>query len=51
MVTLLWGAAALLTMAGALLFWGARGLAVESFYKDSCAFLALALVLAGLARL
>jgi hypothetical protein len=41
--------AVVLTMAGALLFWGARVFEVESFYIDSSAILGVALVLAGLA--
>ncbi|MHB9075671.1 MAG: hypothetical protein ACYC6G_19370 [Desulfobaccales bacterium] len=36
-----------LTMAGALLFWGGRVFEVESFYVDSGAILGLALVLVG----
>jgi hypothetical protein len=51
MVTCLWGAAAWLTAVGALLFWGARVLEVDSFYADASAILGLALVLAGLAQL
>ncbi len=51
MATLWWGGAAWLTVVGALLFWGARVFEVESFSIDSCAILALALVLVGLARL
>ncbi len=51
MVTLCWGAAACLTAVGALLFWGARVLEVESLYTDASAILALALVLAGLGQL
>jgi hypothetical protein len=46
-----WSAAVVLTMAGALLFWGARVFEVESFYVDSSAFLGLALVLVGLAQI
>ena len=44
-----WSGAAVLTMAGALLFWGARVFEVESFYVDSSVILGLALVLVGLA--
>jgi ABC-type branched-subunit amino acid transport system permease subunit len=51
MATLWWGAAALLTVAGALLFWGARVLAAESFYVDASLLLFLALLLAGLSHL
>jgi hypothetical protein len=40
-----------LTMAGALLWWGARVLEVESFYVDSSVILGLALVLVGLAQI
>jgi ABC-type branched-subunit amino acid transport system permease subunit len=50
MVSLLWSGAMVLTMAGALFFWGARVLEVESFYFDSSASLGLALVLVGLAH-
>ena len=46
-----WTGAAVLTMAGALLFWGGRVFEVESLYVDSSALLGLALVLAGLACL
>ena len=51
MTALWWSGAMVLTMAGALLFWGARVFEVESFYADSSAILGLALVLAGLARI
>jgi hypothetical protein len=51
MMTWLMGGAALLTAIGALLFWGARWLAMERLYRDSCAILALALVLAGLGQI
>jgi hypothetical protein len=51
MVVWLWSGAVGLTMAGALVFWGARVFAIESFYADSSAILALALVLVGLAQL
>jgi hypothetical protein len=50
MVALLWGSEVVLTLGGALLFWGARVFEVESFYVDSSAFLGLALVLVGLAK-
>ena len=40
-----------LTMAGALFFWGARVFEMESFYIDSSASLGLALVLVGVAYL
>jgi hypothetical protein len=46
-----WSGAVVLTMAGALLFWGARVFEVESFYVDSSAILGLALVLVGLAQI
>jgi hypothetical protein len=46
-----WNGAVVLTMAGALLFWGALVFEVESFYIDSSAVLGLALVLLGLAQL
>jgi hypothetical protein len=48
MVTWLWSGAAVLTMTGALFFWGARVFEVESFYVDSSATLGLALLLVGL---
>ncbi len=51
MVSLLWSGAVVLTVAGALLFWGARVFEVESFYFDSSASLGLALVLVGLAKI
>jgi ABC-type branched-subunit amino acid transport system permease subunit len=44
-----WIGAVILTMAGGLFFWGARVFQVESFYVDSSAILALALVLVGVA--
>ena len=44
-----WSGAVVLTMAGALFFWGARVLAIESFYLDSSAIFGTALVLMGLA--
>jgi hypothetical protein len=46
-----WSGAVVLTMAGALLFWGARVVEVESFYVDSSVILGLALVLVGLAQI
>jgi hypothetical protein len=46
-----WSGAVVLTMAGALLFWGALVFEVESFYVDSSAILGLALVLVGLAQI
>jgi hypothetical protein len=49
MMSLLWSGAVVLTMAGALLFWGARVFEVESFYIDSSASLGLALIMAGVA--
>jgi len=33
----------ILTLVGALFFWGARVFEVESFYVESCALLGLAL--------
>ena len=48
MATLWWSAAVLLTVAGALLFWSAPLLSVESFYADAGILLFLALLLAGL---
>jgi hypothetical protein len=51
MVDLWWGGAVVLTIAGALLYWGARVFEVESFYIDSSASLGLALVLVGLTRI
>lgn len=50
MVSLLWSGAVVLTLVGALFFWGARVFEVERFYIDSSAILGLALVLVGLAR-
>jgi hypothetical protein len=49
MVDLCWSGAVVLTMAGALFFWGGRVFQVESFFVDSSALLGLALVLMGLA--
>jgi hypothetical protein len=46
-----WNGAAVLTMAGAWLFWGALVFEVESFYIDSSAVLGLALVLVALAQI
>jgi hypothetical protein len=51
MATLWWGGAVLLTVAGALLFWGAPLLSVESFYADAGILLFLALLLAGLSHI
>jgi hypothetical protein len=51
MVSLLWGGAMVLTVVGALFYWGARALEVEGFYIDSSASLGLALVLVGLAQI
>jgi hypothetical protein len=51
MVQLFWGGALVLTLVGALLFWGARVFEVESFYLDSSATLGLALVLVSLATI
>lgn len=51
MVTLLWGGAAILTIAGALFFWGARIFEMESLYLDSSAILGLALVMVGLTQI
>jgi hypothetical protein len=45
------GGAVLLSLAGALLFWGANLFSVESFYGDASLLLFLALLLAGLAQL
>jgi len=50
MTTWCWSGAVVLTMVGALLFWGALVLKMERFYGDICAVLGLALFLAGLAR-
>jgi hypothetical protein len=47
----LWSGAMILTMTGALFFWGARLFEVESFYVDSSAMLGLALVLVSLAQI
>ena len=51
MVGWFWSGAMILTMTGALFFWGARVLEVESFYVDSSAILGLALVLVGLTQI
>lgn len=51
MGTRLWSGAFWLTVVGALFWWGARVLEVESFYADSSAILGLALVLAVLAQI
>jgi hypothetical protein len=51
MASLAWSGAAILTLAGALFFWGAQVFKVESFYVDSCALLGLALALVGLAQI
>jgi hypothetical protein len=51
MVDWLWSGAIVLTMTGALFFWGARLFEVESFYVDSSAVLGLALVLVGLTQI
>jgi len=48
MEVFLWSGAVVLTLAGALFFWGARVFEMEGFYLDSSAILGLALVLAGL---
>jgi hypothetical protein len=47
----LWIGAMILTMTGALFFWGARVFEVESFYADSSAVLGLALILVGLTQI
>lgn len=51
MASWLWGGAVILTMAGALFFWGARVFEVEGFYIDSSVILGLALVLVSLTRI
>jgi hypothetical protein len=43
-----WSGAMVLTLGGALFYWGARVLAVDSFYADACLILLLALLCAGL---
>jgi hypothetical protein len=48
MASWLWGGAVILTIVGALFFWGARVFEMEGFYIDSSAILGLALVLASL---
>lgn len=50
MVAWLWNAAVGLMLVGALFFWGARLLAIESLYLDSSVILGLALFLVGLAQ-
>jgi hypothetical protein len=47
----LWSGAVILTIAGGLLFWGARVLDVDGFYVDSSAILGLALVLVSLTQI
>jgi hypothetical protein len=49
MEDLWWNGAVVLTLAGALVFWGGRVFEVESFFIDSSAILGLALVLAAIA--
>jgi len=49
MVDVWWNGAVVLTVAGALVFWGGRVFEVESFPVDSSAILGLALVLAAIA--
>jgi hypothetical protein len=51
MMDLLWSGAVVLTLTGALFYWGARVFEMESFYTDSSSVLGLALVLVGLAKL
>ncbi|MEJ2671675.1 MAG: hypothetical protein P8168_05600 [Deltaproteobacteria bacterium] len=43
--------AAVLTVAGALFYWGAKVFEVESFYVDSSAVLGLALMLVTLSQI
>lgn len=50
MAGLLWGLAIFFTAVGALFYWGARVLAVESFDADASLILFLALLCAGLAQ-
>ncbi len=43
-----WGSgASVLTLTGALVFWGAQVLEVEGFYPASCVILGLALLIMG----
>jgi hypothetical protein len=49
MMNFLWSGAMVLTLTGALFFWGARVFEVESFYLDSSIVLGLALILIGAA--
>jgi hypothetical protein len=51
MVELIRGGALVLTLLGALLYWGARVFEVESFYQDSSVVLGLGLALLGLAKI
>lgn len=51
MVDLWWSGAVVLTLSGALFFWGGRVFEVESFLIDSSALLGLALVLVAIACL
>lgn len=45
MVSLWWTGAMVLTLTGALLYWGAKVFEVDSFYVDSSAILGVALVM------
>lgn len=51
MIGLWWGLAIFLSAVGALFYWSAGVMAVESFYGDASLILFLALLCAGVARL
>ena len=44
-----WGGAMVLTVMGALSYWGAGVLKMEGCYRDACLFLVLAFILVCLA--
>jgi hypothetical protein len=50
MINLLWAVAIFLSAVGALFYWSAGVMAVESFYKDASLILFLALLCAGVAQ-
>ena len=50
MINLWWAAAIFLSAVGALFYWSAGVMAVESFYKDASLILLLALLCVGLAQ-
>jgi hypothetical protein len=50
MIAFLWGAAVWLSLAGALLYWGAGTLQKDGFYGGAAHVLVAALLCAGLAQ-